>query len=131
MFCLHGTIRGSGTTDVPEKTSDVSASTNVPAGGVPAAPPELATGEPAAVTYASPARLAWRRLRKNRSAMLGAIILIILYATVLFGSFISPHEPSARDYVFTNHPPMLPRFFDEKNQFHARPFFYGMKLVDP
>ncbi|MBX7244900.1 MAG: ABC transporter permease [Candidatus Sumerlaeaceae bacterium] len=78
----------------------------------------------------SPGALAWRRLRRNRSALIGGIMLIILYVGTLFGSFIAPHEPSARDYRATNMPPTVPHFFDEKGTFHARPFVYGMKLVD-
>lgn len=78
----------------------------------------------------SPARLAWRRLRRNRSAVIGGVIMIFMYLATLFGSFIEPYEPSERDYSMTNHPPMLPRFFDEKGRFHFRPFVYGMKLVD-
>lgn len=79
----------------------------------------------------SPGRLAWRRLLRNRSALTGGIILILLYLITLFGSFIQPYDPGARDYNMTNHPPMLPRFFDENRRFHPRPFVYGMKLVDP
>ncbi len=78
----------------------------------------------------SPARLAWRRLLKNRSAMIGGIALIFLYTTVTFGSFIQPYDPSTISYASPNHPPMLPRFVDENGRFHFRPFVYGMELAD-
>jgi len=79
----------------------------------------------------SPGALAWRRLRRNRAALIGAVVLVALYLIVLFGSFISPYDPAERDYDAPNHPPTLPRFVDEYGKFHFRPFVYGMKLTDP
>jgi peptide/nickel transport system permease protein len=94
-------------------------------------PGEVPGKEPSADEILSPGRLAWRRLRRNRTALTGAIVLLILYGVALFGSFVSPHNPANRDYAMTNHPPTLPRFFDENGRFHPRPFFYGMTLADP
>jgi peptide/nickel transport system permease protein len=79
----------------------------------------------------SPGRLAWRRLRRNRTALLGGVVLLFLYAAALLGSFVAPYEPSQRDYGATSMPPTVPRFFDEAGGFHPRPFVYGMKLADP
>lgn len=79
---------------------------------------------------ASPWRLAMRRLRRNRAAMFGGIVLIFLYLLAAFGSFLAPYDPAERQYAYPGHPPTLPRFFDEKGQFHPRPFVYGMDLVD-
>ena len=78
----------------------------------------------------SPGRLAWRRLRRNRTAMIGGVVLALLYLTTIFGSFVAPCDPVARDYGATNFPPMLPRFVDENGKLHVRPFVYGWKLVD-
>lgn len=79
----------------------------------------------------SPAVIAWRRLRRNKTAMFGGIVLVILYLITLLGSFVEPYDPADRDYDMTNHPPMMPRFVDEKGKFHFRPFVYGMRMVDP
>lgn len=79
----------------------------------------------------SPARLAWRRFRRNRTAVAAGMVLVFLYLVTLFGSFIAPYDPAERNYAMTNHPPMLPRFVDETGRFHLRPFVYGMVLVDP
>lgn len=78
----------------------------------------------------SPMRLAWRRLRKNRTALLGGIILFILYGLVLFGSFFSIRNPAQLDYAFVNHPPTVPRIIDENGKFHLRPFVYKMEMTD-
>ncbi|AXA36711.1 MAG: ABC transporter permease [Candidatus Hydrogenedentota bacterium] len=90
-----------------------------------------ATAREALPVGVSPARLAWRRFRRNRTAVAAGIVLIFLYLITLFGSFIAPYDPAERNYAMTNHPPMLPRFVDETGRFHLRPFVYGMVLVDP
>ena len=79
----------------------------------------------------SPSALAWRRLRKNRAAMFGALVLVVLYLITALGSFIAPVSPAAGDYDHPNHPPTLPRFVDENGKYHARPFVYGMRMSDP
>lgn len=79
----------------------------------------------------SPGALAWRRLRRNRTAMIGAFVLAVLYLMVALGSFIAPYDPAARDYRTPNMPPTLPRFVDHEGRFHWRPFVYGYRLVDP
>lgn len=78
----------------------------------------------------TPWRLAWRRLRKNRTALVGGIILAGLYLLVIFGSFISVRKPDHLDYAHANHPPTMPRFVDETGKFHLRPFVYKMEMVD-
>lgn len=78
----------------------------------------------------TPWRLAWRRLRKNRTAMLGGIILGLLYLLVIFGSFFSVRKHEHLDYAHANHPPTLPRFVDETGKLHLRPFVYKMEMVD-
>ncbi|MGI8907449.1 MAG: ABC transporter permease [Candidatus Sumerlaeaceae bacterium] len=114
-----------------------SAGQDIPGSGVVAATP---TGAPATVPHStqmpasaplpSPARLAWRRLRKNRTAVFGGLILIVLYTVTIFGSFVGPRDPALRNKLTPDHPPTWPRFFDEKGKFHPRPFVYGMTLVD-
>lgn len=40
----------------------------------------------------SPAREAWRRLCRNRTALLGLFILIFLLLVAVFANFIAPYE---------------------------------------
>jgi peptide/nickel transport system permease protein len=53
----------------------------------------------------SPGRILWRRLRRQRVALIGGIILIVLYTVALFAGFIAPYgyERQDRDRFF--HPP--------------------------
>jgi len=58
----------------------------------------------------SPGRIIWRRLRKQRIAMIGGIILIVLYGIAVFAAFIAPYsyEHQDRDRFF--HRPTALRF---------------------
>src|SRR5580658_9598603 len=49
-----------------------------------------------------PWRIFWRRLRRQRVALAGAIILVILYTVMIFAGFISPYgfERQDRDRFF-------------------------------
>ena len=41
---------------------------------------------------------AWRRLRRNRSAMAGAVVLIALIVVAIAAPLVAPYEPSEQDY---------------------------------
>jgi peptide/nickel transport system permease protein len=74
---------------------------------------------------ASQGQLIWTRFKKNRSAMVGAIILVVLILSGLFAPFLTPYDPTiaGRDKDYQNGAPEIPRFWDE-NGFSARPFIY-------
>lgn len=46
----------------------------------------------------SPGREAWKRLRKNKTAMAGMIILISLLLIAVFANFIAPYDYRTQDY---------------------------------
>jgi len=76
----------------------------------------------------TPTQLAWRQLRKNRFAVAGGIVLIVLYTIALFAPFISPYDPqdkSPGNVADTRyHPPMRLRWTEANGQRHWRPFVY-------
>ena len=87
----------------------------------------LIAGEEARQTAAlSPARLIGRRFLRNKLAIGGGVLLLLLYASALLADFIAPipYTEVHEDYVFV--PPQLPRFRDEQGNFHLRPFVYGL-----
>jgi peptide/nickel transport system permease protein len=49
------------------------------------------------ISVASNWRLVWWRFRKHRLALLSALVLLVLYAVVLFPEFISTQDPEATD----------------------------------
>jgi peptide/nickel transport system permease protein len=77
---------------------------------------------------ASQAQLIWARFRKQRSAMIGATVLIVLILMGLFAPFLSPYDPTiaGRDKEYEYGAPQIPRFWDE-NGFSARPFIYTVE----
>ena len=61
-------------------------------------------------TPLSPRQLFWRRLRARRTAMLGGVLLAVLYVVAILAGFVAPYhyESDDRDRFF--HPPILPKF---------------------
>ncbi|PWG00034.1 oligopeptide ABC transporter permease [Levilactobacillus bambusae] len=51
---------------------------------------------------------AWRRLKRNKSAMISMIILLVLFVMAFSSSFIEPHDPNAQDPSYANLPAKIP-----------------------
>lgn len=66
-------------------------------------------------------RLIWLRFRKHRLAMVGSVVLIVLYLLAIFHPFVSPYLPNTRneDYVYA--PPQRLHFDG------LRPYVYDLK----
>jgi len=58
----------------------------------------------------SPWRIFWRRLRRQRLALAGGIILIVLYLMALFAGFIAPYGYERQDRERFFHPPTAVHF---------------------
>lgn len=70
------------------------------------------------------ATLMWAKFKKNRLAVVGLVILVLLYVGAVLADFIAPY---ALDVFFTgkeDHPPTPIQFIDENGTFHLRPFVY-------
>lgn len=70
-------------------------------------------------------------LRKNKLAYLSLYILGVLYFLAIFADFIAPYPYDIQHRDTPYHPPTQIHFFDEKGNFHLRPFVYKYELVDP
>ena len=72
--------------------------------------------------------LIWARFKKNRSAMVAGVILIIMILIGLTAPFLSPYDPNiaGRDETYQNGAPQIPNFWDE-NGFSFRPFLYTLE----
>lgn len=78
----------------------------------------------------SPGRILLGRLLRNRVAMFGAAILVLLYSMALLGSFLGPYDPGLSRTEVPDHPPTWIHFFDAEGNFHPRPFVYHSELKD-
>lgn len=72
-------------------------------------------------------RLMWYKFKKNKRAVVGGIILIILYTIcVVFTEFFAPYQLEyATDYISA--PPQTLHFRDENGRFSFTPFVYGYR----
>lgn len=84
------------------------------------------TGEE--IYTASQWQLIWWRFKKHKLAVLGMIILFILYTMAIFAEFFCTQDPfkEDKDRVFLS--PTNIHFLDEKGKFHIIPFVYGLKV---
>ena len=74
---------------------------------------------------ASQGQLIWTRFKKQKAAMVGAWVLVVLIISGLFAPFLTPYDPTiaGRDKTYQNGAPQLPSFCDE-NGCSWRPFVY-------
>ena len=77
---------------------------------------------------ASQGQLVWARFKKQKAAMVGAWVLLILILSGIFAPFLTPYSPTlaGRDKDYQNGAPQIPKFWDE-NGFSIRPFIYSQK----
>jgi peptide/nickel transport system permease protein len=57
----------------------------------------------------SPWQLFSRRLKQRRIAMVGGVILVVLYVVALFAGFVAPYSYDRLDTNYSFHPPLWPR----------------------
>ena len=77
-------------------------------------------------------RLMWLRFKRNRLALIGGVVLILMYLAAIFAGFIGPYSLRETHAQFAASAPILPRFVDAEGNFSPRPFVYAMESkVDP
>jgi peptide/nickel transport system permease protein len=77
---------------------------------------------------ASQGQLIWTRFKKQKAAMVGAWVLIILILSGIFAPFLTPYDPTiaGRDKDYLNGAPTIPKFCDD-NGCSLRPFIYALE----
>ena len=77
---------------------------------------------------ASQGQLIWTRFKKQKAAMVGAWVLVLLILSGLFAPFLTPYDPTiaGRDKDYMNGAPTIPQFCDH-NGCSLRPFIYGVE----
>lgn len=82
---------------------------------------------PVASKLLSVRQLAWRKFARNRLALFGMWMLIIMYLMALLAGFLAPYGDRETHSEFPRTPPTGLHFFDADGNFHAQPFVYGLK----
>lgn len=88
-----------------------------------------ATGTPVAADKAkvlSPRELAWRKFKRNKLAMFGVVMLVIMYVMAAFAGFIAPYGDRETHSEYARVGPHGLHFFDADGNFHPVPFAYGL-----
>lgn len=71
--------------------------------------------------------LVWWKFKKNKVAVFGGILLIILYAAMcLFAEFIAPYDLNTTSSYLEARPQTI-RFIDDQGKFSIQPFVYGLE----
>lgn len=94
-----------------------------------AAPPPLATAGAPATASLTPWQHLWRRLRRNRIAVIGLWLLGVMYFLAVFAGFFAPYHYDHQFRDTTYRAPHLfggIHFWDAEDTFHWRPFVYGI-----
>ena len=77
-------------------------------------------------------QLMWLKFKRNRLAVIGAVLLALFYLMALFAGFLAPYDPRTTHGEHAAAPPQLPRIVDQEGNFHWPPFVYATKSqVDP
>ena len=77
-------------------------------------------------------QLVWQRFSRSKAAIVGALMVIMLFVLALFPEFFAPYDFYRTTLGDTYIPPAEVRFFDADGSFQFRPFVYKSELViDP
>ncbi|SDQ93881.1 peptide/nickel transport system permease protein [Rhizobiales bacterium GAS191] len=85
-------------------------------------PEALGRSGESALARASSLALTWRKFKRNKAAVLAAVVLLLTYLTVPFAEVIAPYPPAERRANHLYAPPQRVHFFHE-GQFKG-PFVY-------
>jgi len=76
--------------------------------------------------------LVWRKFRKSKIAIVGALMIIMLVFMAIFADFLSPTDPITPNMQFAYTRPQAIYFMDADGTLHLRPFTFTQKQVlDP
>jgi peptide/nickel transport system permease protein len=90
-----------------------------------------AAAEPS-IAVASQWKLTWWRFRRNKLALVGAAVLVLIYASALFAPFLAPFSTEAYDPQYVYAPPQRLHLFDTDDGFAFRLHVSGYRSeLDP
>jgi peptide/nickel transport system permease protein len=72
-------------------------------------------------------QMMWLRFRRNKLALVGMVILIVIYGSMIFADFIAPYGVDTTHEVYTSASPNGLHVLDSQGQFHWPPFVYGFE----
>lgn len=88
------------------------------------------TADADAVYMESQGRLVWRKFKKHKLAIIGVVILAILYTLGIFSEFFATQSITKRSTNMISTPPTAMHFIDSEGHFSLQPFVYGRKMEE-
>lgn len=77
-------------------------------------------------------QLVWRRFRRSKASVAGALLVLALAILAMFPEFFSPYPLNEINLENTFIAPTRVRFIDAQGRLHLRPFVYAQELtIDP
>lgn len=81
-------------------------------------------------TFSAKMKIFWKRLKRNKFAVVGLVVLTILYLSAIFAPFLTPYAPEGEeaDILMTDYPPTFSSYTDmdwEGNEKTYPPNFFG------
>lgn len=73
----------------------------------------------------------WRFARRRPKFLFGLCIVICFYLAALFADFLAPYDYSSQSRRELLAPQTVIHFRDASGDWHARPFIYARRIVDP
>lgn len=70
-----------------------------------------------------------QQLKKHRSAVIGGIVLIILYTAMLFAELLAPYHYDDEQRTHSDAPPTKIHFRDHRGNWHLFPVIYNVKYT--
>ena len=77
------------------------------------------------VYVAPPLQMMWWRFLKHKMAIVGGVIVILLYLIAIFAEVLAPYNPETYEVALTYAPPQRIHFF-HNGEFQGSPFVYGL-----
>jgi peptide/nickel transport system permease protein len=71
-------------------------------------------------------QLVWRRFKKHRIGVIGAVVVLFLIFLVVFADFLGPYHYGTHHKELNFAPPTRVHFWDEQGRFSFPPFVYGI-----
>ncbi len=104
---------------------------NRPEGGSnsasPGGRPDVMAAEEQRVYVASQWQLMWWKFRRHRLALVGAMVILLLYGVAVLAEYVAPYGPEEIRTDSINQPPTRIHWIDDNGRFRWRPFVYGVK----
>ena len=70
-------------------------------------------------------------IRRRGKFITGLSIVIFFYAVAIFADFLAPYDYRSQSRAEPMSPPNAVHFIDAEGNWHARPFIYARRMVDP